>query len=190
MGTTGDHGWLDVPMDELAALTKRLRASLDVAPQDWPYSVPAAYVRDLVGHWCDHYDWTAHAARLNAHPLVRLGGRPHLHVRARPATVALPVVRREWPDTVLDILDTTEVDALIPLVPWIPDSLPAERAADTEALAAVRAGRAASPVRRLAAGSGLLAWHAQVQRDDLDRDRMLTGLVLTFFGPTFPGSSK
>lgn len=57
-----------VPEAVLADLQERLARSrwIDAAEEDgWTYGIDLAYMRELVGHWQQHYDWRQHEAALN-----------------------------------------------------------------------------------------------------------------------------
>jgi microsomal epoxide hydrolase len=60
---------IQVPDPVLADLRERLARVRwpDQAPgAEWAFGTSLAYMKDLVAHWKDRYDWRAHEARLNA----------------------------------------------------------------------------------------------------------------------------
>ena len=60
---------IDVPDATLADLRERLARVRwpDQAPgAEWAFGTSLAYMKDLVAHWNDRYDWRAHETRLNA----------------------------------------------------------------------------------------------------------------------------
>jgi pimeloyl-ACP methyl ester carboxylesterase len=92
----------------LEDLRTRLRATRwPDAPEDagWSAGTDVAYLRELVAHWADGFDWPAREAELNAIPRFRVavGGHDihYAHVRAaNPAGPVLPLVLTHgWPDS-------------------------------------------------------------------------------------------
>jgi hypothetical protein len=60
---------IDVPDATLADLRERLARVRwpDQAPgAEWAFGTSLAYMKELVAHWKDRYDWRAHETRLNA----------------------------------------------------------------------------------------------------------------------------
>jgi epoxide hydrolase len=103
---------VDIPqadLDDLAARLSRTRFPDELSDVGWSYGVPLAYVRELVDHWLNGYDWRAHEARINEHPqfVTTIDGEQvhFLHVRS-PEPDALPLIATHgWPMTVVDYLD-------------------------------------------------------------------------------------
>ena len=103
---------VDIPqadLDDLAARLSRTRFPDELSDVGWSYGVPLGYVRELVGHWLNGYDWRAHEARINEHPQFVTtidGEQVHLlHVRS-PEPDALPlIVTHGWPMSVVEYLD-------------------------------------------------------------------------------------
>ena len=107
-------------LDELADRLARTRwtneLSLDTSrpqmgpvPPGWEYGVPVSYVKDLVGHWQNAYDWREWEARLNAYPqfTTRIDGQTihFLHVRS-PEPAAIPLILTHgWPNTFVEYVD-------------------------------------------------------------------------------------
>src|SRR5262245_34661851 len=96
-------------LDDLQSRLARVRWPDELPDAGWEYGVPVDYVRGLVDHWRDGYDWRAHEARLNAHPQFTTtidGQRVHfLHVRS-PEPGALPLIcTHGWPMSVFEYLD-------------------------------------------------------------------------------------
>ncbi|GAA3551564.1 epoxide hydrolase [Microlunatus spumicola] len=155
--STSDEAWED--------LRRRLRATRwPPAPTGvgWSLGADPAYLRELVDHWADGFDWPAHEAGLNALPRyrVRLGAGDglevsYLHVpgvRAPGAPPPLPLLLAHgWPDSswrfskVLDLLTDPgahggdPADAFDLVVPDMPghghSPLPPEVELDTPAVA-------------------------------------------------------
>jgi epoxide hydrolase len=115
---------VDIPaadLDDLGGRLRRTRWADELPPEPnpptrpgpvppgWEYGVPVAYVRRLVEHWLDGYDWRAWEARLNAHPqfVTDIDGQGihFLHVRSA-APDALPLILTHgWPNSVVEYLD-------------------------------------------------------------------------------------
>jgi hypothetical protein len=60
-----------IPQEQLDDLAQRLRRTRFPAPlpgDGWDTGVPVAYLRELVWHWLDAYDWRKQEAELNAYP--------------------------------------------------------------------------------------------------------------------------
>ena len=103
---------IDVPqnqLDDLADRLRRIRLPAPLPGDGWDTGVPVAYLRELVDHWRDAYDWRAAEAELNAYPQFTTeidGQNVHfLHVRS-PEPDALPLlVTHGWPGSVAEFLD-------------------------------------------------------------------------------------
>src|SRR5262249_60524106 len=67
----------------------------------WTYGTDLSYLRNLVAHWCDRYDWRAAEAALNAFPQwkARVGDLDiHLlHVRGTGPRPFPLVITHGWP---------------------------------------------------------------------------------------------
>ncbi|GAA1947859.1 epoxide hydrolase [Nocardioides panacihumi] len=76
---------------------------------DWSQGVPSAYLRDLVGHWSDAYDWDAANARLQRLPQFTTeidGLSIHFAYLRSPDPTARPLVLTHgWPGSYLEFLD-------------------------------------------------------------------------------------
>jgi microsomal epoxide hydrolase len=103
---------LQVPETALVELRERIaRTRLpDQAPEPpWTYGTDVDYLRGLLGHWRDGFDWRAQEAALNAFPQfrVRLHGIDlhFLHVPGEgPAPTPL-LLSHGWPGSVFEFLD-------------------------------------------------------------------------------------
>ena len=75
----------------------------------WEYGFPVAYLRELVEHWRDKYDWRAQEARLNQLPQFRTridGQSIHfVHARASRADAFPLLLLHGWPGSVVEFLD-------------------------------------------------------------------------------------
>jgi epoxide hydrolase len=103
---------VDIPqpdLDDLAARLSHTRFPDELSGVGWSYGVPLDYVRGLVDHWLNEYDWRAHEARINEHSqfLTTIDGEQvhFLHVRS-PEPDALPLIATHgWPMSVVEYLD-------------------------------------------------------------------------------------
>jgi epoxide hydrolase len=103
---------IEIPEAELEALRARLEHTRwpdELPGVGWSYGVAQSYVKRLVDHWREHYDWRAWEERLNALPQFTTtldGQNVHfLHVRS-PEPGALPLLLTHgWPSSVADFLD-------------------------------------------------------------------------------------
>jgi pimeloyl-ACP methyl ester carboxylesterase len=104
-----------IPQEQLDDLAQRLRRTRFPAPlpgDGWDTGVPVAYLRELVWHWLDAYDWRKQEAELNAYPQFTTeidGQNIHfLHVRS-PEPHALPLVLTHgWPGSFVEFLDVID----------------------------------------------------------------------------------
>ena len=151
---------VDIPqadLDDLAARLSRTRFPDELSDVGWSYGVPLGYVRELVDHWLNGYDWRTHEARINEHPqfVTTIDGEQvhFLHLRS-PEPDALPLIATHgWPMSVVEYLDLigplTEprshggdpADAFHLVVPSIP-------ASDSRGRPASRAGTRAASLAR------------------------------------------
>jgi epoxide hydrolase len=103
---------VDIPqadLDDLAARLSSTRFPDELSDVGWSYGVPLDYVRELVDHWLNGYDWRAHEARINEHPqfVTTIDGEQvhFLHVQS-PEPDALPLIATHgWPMSVVEYLD-------------------------------------------------------------------------------------
>jgi epoxide hydrolase len=103
---------VDIPqadLDDLAARLSSTRFPDELSDVGWSYGVPLGYVRELVDHWLNGYDWRAHEARINEHPqfVTTIDGEQvhFLHVQS-PEPDALPLIATHgWPMSVVEYLD-------------------------------------------------------------------------------------
>ncbi|TGD76229.1 epoxide hydrolase [Mangrovimicrobium sediminis] len=98
-----------IPDAELEDLRYRLahtRWPDDFANDDWRYGVNADYLKQLVQHWLEHYDWRARERMMNALPQFRteINGVPvhFVHQRGKgPKPIPL-ILNHGWPWTFWD----------------------------------------------------------------------------------------
>jgi len=88
-------------LDDLALRLRDTRWSRGTADDGWRFGTSASYLRELVTHWLNRYDWRAHEAALNLLPQFEAdvdGARLHfVHVQKaarRPPLLLL----HGWPD--------------------------------------------------------------------------------------------
>jgi microsomal epoxide hydrolase len=126
---------IDIPEPVLADLRTRLDRVRPTSASDdmgWSHGTSTAYLRDLIEHWRDAYDWRSHEARLNTVPqfITPVDGERlyFIHQRARrPHAMAL-LLLHGWPDSfdrfhrVLPRLDM--FDVVVPSLPGFPFSGP------------------------------------------------------------------
>jgi pimeloyl-ACP methyl ester carboxylesterase len=95
---------IEIPQAKLDDLARRL-ANVNWAPEianaDWRYGTNGAYLRELVRHWRERYDWRAAEKAMNAfaHWRVRIDGVP-IHFMRVPGRGPAPlplVLTHGWP---------------------------------------------------------------------------------------------
>src|SRR5262245_20113960 len=99
----------DAVLEDLHERLARTRIPDQIPDTGWEYGVPVEYLRELVEHWRDRYDWRSHEAQLNALPQFRTridGQSVHfIHLRS-PHDDALPLLLTHgWPGSVIEFLD-------------------------------------------------------------------------------------
>lgn len=103
---------IDIPASSVADLKRRLRATRFPPPlpgDDWSTGVPVGYLRGLVEHWANSFDWAAEQSALNEFPqytTVIEGQTIHfLHIRST-SDGALPLVLTHgWPGSFVEFID-------------------------------------------------------------------------------------
>src|SRR4051794_18493127 len=93
-------------LDDLSGRLRRTRFADDFANDDWAFGVPGAYLRSIVDHWLERFDWREQELAMNgfANYLVELDGIPihYVHARGRgPAPMPL-ILTHGWPWTFWD----------------------------------------------------------------------------------------
>ncbi len=103
---------LHIPDAAIADLRQRLARTRfpDQSPgEPWAYGTDLAYMRSLVEHWRDHFDWRAQEARLSALPQykVRLQGIDlhFLHVPGHGPAPHPLLLSHGWPGSVFEFLE-------------------------------------------------------------------------------------
>jgi pimeloyl-ACP methyl ester carboxylesterase len=118
MSVTRFH--IDVSDDVLADLRSRIRRTrftTPSSPEPWAAGTDPGYLRTLLEHWADGFDWREAEEELNRlpHHLADIDGqRIHfVHVRAAGGRPALPLILTHgWPSSFVEML---------PLVPLLTD---------------------------------------------------------------------
>jgi pimeloyl-ACP methyl ester carboxylesterase len=99
----------DATLDDLRLRLARTRFPDQIAGTGWEYGTPIAYVRDLVEHWRDRYDWRAEEARLNQldHFRTTIDDQSihFIHARSRHADALPLLITHGWPGSVVEFLD-------------------------------------------------------------------------------------
>ncbi len=99
----------DPVLEDLRDRLARTRFPDQIDGTGWDGGMPVDYLRELVAHWSDSYDWRANEAILNgfAHFRTRIDGQSIHFIHARsPHPEALPLlITHGWPGSVLEFLD-------------------------------------------------------------------------------------
>ena len=103
---------IEVPEADLVDLRRRLGATRwppEGPGGGWEEGVPGSYLRGLVEHWEDAYDWRQAEARLNAFPQfkTRLDGTDvhFIHVRSREPDALPLIVTHGWPGSIVEFIE-------------------------------------------------------------------------------------
>lgn len=112
---------IDIPDDTLDDLRSRLRRTRYSAPNgsDWSAGVDPDYLRTLVEHWADGFDWRAAETRLNSYPQFIERGTHFVHIRRDPTRPPV-LLTHGWPSSFLELLplaDLLDVDVVVPSLP-------------------------------------------------------------------------
>lgn len=112
MAGSAERFELRVPEAQLDDLRQRLGRTRfpDQAPgPDWAYGTDLAYMRGLVDHWRDGFDWRAAEARLNAFPNYRMDiGGTSVHFLQVAGNGPAPhplLLSHGWPGSVFEFLE-------------------------------------------------------------------------------------
>jgi pimeloyl-ACP methyl ester carboxylesterase len=94
----------DAVLDDLRERLARTRFPDEIPGSGWTHGTSLAYLKELVAHWRERYDWRAAEARLNAFPQfrARIGdlGIHFLHVRGKGPRPFPLVMTHGWPESV------------------------------------------------------------------------------------------
>jgi microsomal epoxide hydrolase len=104
-----------IPDTVLADLKQRLATTRwPIAPKSapWQYGTDLTWLKDVVAHWHDHYDWRRWEAALNRFPNYRatVGGRKlHFMLERGSGPDPLPLILTHgWPGSVVEFLEVIE----------------------------------------------------------------------------------
>jgi pimeloyl-ACP methyl ester carboxylesterase len=99
----------DAVLQDLRARLAQTRFPDQIDGTGWEYGIPIDYLRELVGYWCDTYNWRAQEARLNelAHFRTRIDGQSIHFIHARsPNPDAFPLLLMHgWPGSIVEFLE-------------------------------------------------------------------------------------
>jgi epoxide hydrolase len=102
---------LDVPEAQISDLRQRLsnaRWPAEIAGAGWDYGTDQTFLRGVVDHWVNRYDWRCVEAEVNAigsFVTEAAGQRVHF-LHARSDRDALPlVITHSWPGSIVEFLD-------------------------------------------------------------------------------------
>jgi len=113
--TPGEAFRIAVPEAALTDLKERLARTRWPTPAegpDWALGTSTPYMKDVVAHWRDRYDWRAWEARLNGFEQYRvpLGGMQiHCLVERGSGPDPMPVVMSHgWPGSAIELIEMIE----------------------------------------------------------------------------------
>lgn len=129
-----------VPQDAVDDLQQRLaRTRFAAEPadtagtDDWSAGAPVNYLREMVAHWSNDFDWRAQEERMNAYPqfLTEIDGQTvhFVHVRSAAEDATPLLLLHTYPGSFVDFLDlvphlTDDFHLVIPSVPGVGWSQP------------------------------------------------------------------
>lgn len=103
---------LDVPQDQLDDLHRRLRAArwpAEIDCAEWDYGTEQTFLKNVIDHWINHYDWRATEAEVNAigsFVTEAAGEQVHfLHARSDRQDAIPLVLTHGWPGSIVEFLD-------------------------------------------------------------------------------------
>ncbi|MFN8603822.1 MAG: epoxide hydrolase [Candidatus Binatia bacterium] len=96
-------------LDDLRHRLALTRLPQPVEGAGWEYGISLDYLRELIDHWHDRYDWRAEEARLNELPHFRTtidGETVHfVHARSRHEDAMPLLLMHGWPGSIVEFLD-------------------------------------------------------------------------------------
>lgn len=99
----------DAALDDLQCRLDRTRLPDQAPGAPWAFGTDLAYMRGLLAHWRDVFDWRAAEARLNAFPHYRVAlagiGLHYLHIPGVGPDPAPLLLCHGWPGSVFEFLD-------------------------------------------------------------------------------------
>ena len=126
----------DAVLEDLKARLARTRWPIEAKARPWQYGTDMTWLKSVVAHWHDNYDWRHWEARLNRFPQYKamVGGRQlHFILERGSGDNPLPLVLTHgWPGSVVEFLEIIEplahperfggniADAFTVIVPSLP----------------------------------------------------------------------
>jgi pimeloyl-ACP methyl ester carboxylesterase len=102
----------DAVLDDLKNRLVRTRWPIEAKAAPWRYGTDLAYLKSVVTHWRDSYDWRVWEAKLNRFPHYKatVGGRKlHFILERGSGDNPLPLILTHgWPGSVVEFLDVIE----------------------------------------------------------------------------------
>ena len=112
MADTPQRFPLSIPEGDIDDLRARLASTRfpDQAPgASWTYGADVTFIRMVVTHWCEHFDWRTAEERLNAFPqfAVPIDGTDihFLHVPGNGLAPIPMLLSHGWPGSVFGFLE-------------------------------------------------------------------------------------
>ena len=106
---------IHVEEEALADLRRRLAATRwpdQIDGTGWDYGAELDYLKALVAHWRDEFDWRSAESRLNRfdHHRTRIDGQDihFLHAPSRHENALPLLISHGWPGTIVEFLDVIE----------------------------------------------------------------------------------
>ncbi|GAA3469716.1 epoxide hydrolase family protein [Nonomuraea roseola] len=103
---------IDIPqadLDDLRDRLSRTRWPAALPGEEWSRGVPVPYLRDLVAHWRDGYQWREWERRLNAFPqfVDEIDGQQvhFFHVRSANEDALPLIITHSWPNSIAEFLN-------------------------------------------------------------------------------------
>ena len=100
----------EADLADLRSRLERTRFPDQIPNSGWEYGVPVDYMRELVTHWRQRYDWRGWENRLNALPQFKTtidGLEIHfVHVRSKHAQATPLVLTHGWPGSFMEFYKT------------------------------------------------------------------------------------
>lgn len=122
-----------IPPSELDDLRARLahtryaaEPTTEANTEDWTHGAPVSYLRSMVDHWQDGFDWRAQEQRMNALPqfLTEIDGQTihFAHVRSANEDATPLLLLHTYPGSFLDFIDVVPhlTDAFHLVIPTLP----------------------------------------------------------------------
>jgi pimeloyl-ACP methyl ester carboxylesterase len=102
----------DAVLDDLKTRLARTRWPIEAKAAPWQYGTDLTYLKSVVAHWHDRYDWRVWEAKLNRFPqyMATVGGRKlHFILERGSGDNPLPLVLTHgWPGSVVEFLEVIE----------------------------------------------------------------------------------